>query len=589
MVAAADTAVSLQQETLRRRLPVVVAVLVIITLILIGRMVVFQTPQDPRVAAYVQAVREANYSATRRQTSDRGILYDRTGQRLAVNSVRYRVGISANLVSNPEKMIQDLSTILGLDPLRLNEIIRSRTPYALLATDVTPEVWSQLNALGSVAIVSEPIPRRYYPQGALAGQLLGFVAGAGDGFRGYNGVEGRYEPILAGRTQTQVTSTIPFDLPIELGELESGADLVLTLDRDIQHLVEEVLASAISETGAGGGTIIVMNPNNGDILAMASYPPLDPNNIPLNDAQALRNPAISDIYEPGSVMKVITMAAALERGVITPDWVYNDQGQYTVGGKVIMNWDRRPHGLVDATTVLVDSLNIGAAKIAVEHLGPQAFYTMMSAFGFGQRTRVDLDGEQSGILRIPGDALWSESDLGANSYGQGVSVTPLQMLNAFNVIANGGLLVQPRIVSQVIRGQEVTTLEPVVVRRVISEQTAAIVTQMLVQAVNVGLDDRARLPGYTVAGKTGTAEIPTIEGYLTNATNVTFIGYLPADAPTVSVLIKLDQPKSGTFASQTAAPVFRRLAERLVTYLEIPTDDIRAQLRQAGGAVGVRP
>ncbi len=160
------------------------------------------------------------------------------------------------------------------------------------------------------------------------------------------------------------------------------------------------------------------------------------------------------------------------------------------------------------------------------------------------------------------------------------------MLNAFNVIANGGLLVQPRVVSQVIRGQDVTTIEPVVVRRVISEQTAATVTQMMLSAVNIGLDEQARLTGYSVAGKTGTAEIPTIEGYLSNATNVTFIGYLPADAPTVSVLVKLDQPKTGTFASQTAAPVFRQLAERLVTFLEIPTDDIRAQLRDAGGAVG---
>lgn len=576
-----------QQDTIRSRLPIVVVVLLLTSITLVVRMVLFQAPPEPRVAAYVQAIRDANYSATRRETSSRGILYDRTGQRLAVNSVRYRVGISANLVSDPDQMVQDLSTILNLDPLRVNEIIRSRTSYALLATDVSPEVWSQLNALNSPAIVSEQIPRRYYPQGSLAGQLLGFVAGAGEEFIGYNGVEGRYEPYLAGRTTTQVTSTIPFELPVEIGNLESGADLVLTLDRDVQYLVEEVLAQAVADTGANGGTIIVMNPNTGDILAMASYPPLDPNNIPLDDAQALRNPAISDIYEPGSVMKVITVAAALERGAITPDWVYNDQGSYNVGNRVIMNWDRQPYGLVDVTSILVNSLNIGAAKIAVEQLGLDGFYAMMSAFGFGQLTRVDLDGEQPGILRTPGDSLWSESDLGANSYGQGVSVTPLQMLNSFNVIANGGLLIQPRIVSQVIRGQEVTTIEPVVLRRVISEETARTVTQMMVAAVEVGLDESAQLPGYTVAGKTGTAEIPSIEGYLNNATNVTFIGFMPADAPTVSVLIKLDQPSSGTFASQTAAPVFRRLAERLVTYLEIPTDDIRAQLREAGGAVSV--
>jgi cell division protein FtsI/penicillin-binding protein 2 len=292
------------------------------------------------------------------------------------------------------------------------------------------------------------------------------------------------------------------------------------------------------------------------------------------------------MYEPGSVMKVVTMASALQEGVITPDWVYNDTGEIIVGGLPIHNWDNNAHGVVDAETVLVESLNIGAATLAVDYLGRNAFYNMLGAFGFGSRTRVDLEGEQSGRVRVPGDEEWSESDLGANSYGQGISATPLQMLNAVNVIANGGLLMQPRVVSQIIRGGEVTTIEPVVMRRVLSEEVAAQVTQMMVAAVDRGLDDLARVEGYAVAGKTGTAEIPSVVGYLTGQTIVTFIGYLPADAPQVSILVKLDRPQTNTFASQTAAPVFKALAEKLVTYLEIPTDADRALLEAQGGRVG---
>ena len=587
MATHSDNFPSMQQEMMRRRLPIVVAALVVMSIGLITRMVLFQAPNDPRVAAYVEYVRAANYSSMQRQTSARGIIYDRTGQRLAVNSLRYRVGLSADIVSDPDEMVQQLSTILNLDPLRVNEIVRSRAKYALLATNVDAATYQELVALDSPAIVFDQIPRRYYPQG-IAAPLIGFVAGLGDGFVGYNGIEGYYEEELAGRTRQADISNIPFDVPAVGDAPEKGADLVLTIDRDIQYLVEEALAAAIAETGAESGDIIVMDPNTGDILAMASYPTFDGNELP-DDAELLRNPAVSDVYEPGSVMKVITMAAALQEGVITPDWVYNDEGSYPVGGLTIQNWDKKAHGIVDAETVLVESLNIGAAKLAVEELGRNSFYNMLGAFGFGSRTRVDLQGEASGVVRIPGDEEWSESDLGANAYGQGISVTSLQMLNAVNVIANGGLLIQPRVVKQVIHGTEVTDVQPIILRRVLSEEVARQVTQMMVAAVERGLDDLGRVEGYSVAGKTGTAEISSPVGYVLNRTNVSFVGFLPADAPQVSIIVKLGEPTSDTYASQTAAPVFRRLAEKLVTYLEIPTDADRAMLVQQGGRVGARP
>lgn len=584
----ASAATSLQQEMLRRRLPVVVVILLAASVVMIIRMITFQLPQDPRVANAVEAYRRANYGGTEILTSDRGLIYDRNGARMAVNTLRYRIGISANLVANPEATIQQLSSILRRDPLELAEIVASRAPYRLLATNVEPDVWRRIDALNLISIRSEPIPRRYYPQGTLASQVIGFVAGAGDAFRGYIGVEGYYQDQLAGRVRSREVRNIPTEFqPIDDLVLERGVDLVLTIDRDVQFLAETTLLQALQSTGAESGTIIVMNPKNGDILAMTSLPTYDPNNLPLDNQRLLRNPAIQDVYEPGSVFKVLTVAAALEAGAITPNWTYNDQGQYQVGSKTIYNWDRRAHGQVDVRTLLVDSLNIGAATLSVEMLGREAFYRGIRRFGIGERTRVDMEGEERGILRQPGiNADWSESDLGTNSYGQGLSVTPLQMLTSINAIANRGVVMRPRVVKQIIQGTDVIDLDPVPLEKAVSENTARIVTEMMVSVVRDGLDSRASLPGYTIAGKTGTAEIALVTGgYSPNQFIMTFVGFLPADDPQVSILVKLDKPTSGSFASQTAAPVFRQLAERLVIMLEIPNDTIRRQLAEQGGNI----
>jgi cell division protein FtsI/penicillin-binding protein 2 len=380
---------------------------------------------------------------------------------------------------------------------------------------------------------------------------------------------------------------IPTEFQPDNSILERGSDLVLTIDRDVQFLAETTLRQAVESTGATGGTIIIMNPRNGDILAMTSLPTFDPNNLPLDNPNILQNPAIQAIYEPGSVFKVLTVAAGLEAGVITPNWTYNDQASFNVGSRQVWNWDRQAHGETSLQTMLVDSLNVGAATIAVNELGKDEFYRGIIRFGIGARTRVDLEGEEQGILKVPDISPdWSESDLGTNSFGQGVSVTPLQMLTAVNAIANKGVMMRPRVVQQIVNGVEVTNLEPVPLQKAISEQTAKIVTDMMVAVVRDGVDGNAAMPGYSIAGKTGTAEIPLVTGgYSSTQFIMTFVGFLPADDPQVSVLIKLDKPTSGNFASQTAAPVFRQLVERLVIMLEIPTDEIRRQLASQGGNV----
>lgn len=574
----------LQEEMLKRRLPIVIVGLLVVSILLLGRVISFQFQYQwaPEVINYLEGLRNSSYSRTLRLAAARGIIYDRGMQALAVNTLEYRVGVSPNLVSNPRQLATQLAALLNLDELDTFEKLSTNRPYVLLAARVNAEIGHQVAELRKQipAINIEPIARRSYPQGTLAAQVVGFVGGD---LKGYYGVEGFYQEQLAGRERDERVSNIPFDLPRDREE-DHGGNIVLTIDRDVQFLAESELQKAIAESGSRSGTIIIMNPRNGDILAMASYPSFDPNTyFAVDDASLLINPAISQQYEPGSVMKVLTIAAALEKGTITPQDTYVDQGSIEIGGRRIENWDRQAHGVVSMTQVLVQSLNVGAATVSLK-MGPSDFYSMFRAFGIGRPTGIDLQGEASGTLHIPGDEDWSESNLGTNSFGQGVAVTPLQMLTAISAIANDGLMMQPHVVRQIIDGNTVQTSQPSALGRPISAETARIVTNMMVAVVRDGLDGNASVPGYTIAGKTGTAEIPSPVGYEPGVSIVSFVGFLPADDPQISVLIKLDRP-SGYWGSQVAAPVFRRLAERLVILLKIPPDDVRAALAAQGGAV----
>lgn len=565
-----------QMEYFNQRLPVVIIGMIIFSGVLLLQLISFQ-----QLAPEVAAELRPNYDRTISLASARGTIYDHSGQRLAVNTLEYRIGISPNLVSNRARVATQLAAILNLDELTVYEAVNSKRSWVLLAPRVSAEVGQQVEQLGLSAVTIDKIPRRSYPQGTLAAQILGFVSGD---LQGYYGVEGKFQDQLAGRPRREVISNIPFDLPPQQ-EADRGSDIYLTLDRDIQYLIESQLALSVAETNAVGGTIIVMNPRTGDILGMTSWPSFDPNAyLDVRNASEWSNPAISAQFEPGSIMKVITVAAALDAGIISREWTYTDQGRIEIGGRVIENWDRLAHGVVDTTGVLVNSYNVGAATISLS-MGPNTFYTYLSKFGFGRLTGVNLQGEAFGTLYIPGDANWSESNLGTNSFGQGMAVTPLQLITAVSAIANDGLMMQPNIVSQIVTGGQVVPSKPIALGRPISQETAHLVRDMMVAVVRDGLDEDAALPGYTVAGKTGTAEIPTPVGYRSDAWIMTFIGFLPADDPQVIVLIKLDEPKTGRWASQVVAPIFRRLAERLVVLMEIPRDEVRLALEAQGGAV----
>jgi cell division protein FtsI/penicillin-binding protein 2 len=285
------------------------------------------------------------------------------------------------------------------------------------------------------------------------------------------------------------------------------------------------------------------------------------------------------MWEPGSIFKIVTWAAGLDSGTISPNTTFYDEGALEVGGRVIRNWDRKGHGLVTMTDGLVQSLNTVASFVSTS-MGKDRFYTYLRRFGFGTLTEVDLASEGPGMLKLPGDSHWFPSELGTNSFGQGIAVTPMQMIVAVAAVANRGTMVKPHVVHQFQvpdpeTGElETVLVEPMVVRRAISQETADTLTNMLVQVVEQGAT-RAQVPGYRIAGKTGTAQIPTPYGYHPNDTIASFVGFAPADDPQFIVLVKLDKPTASPWGSQTAAPTFKAIAERLFAYMQIPPDEIR--------------
>lgn len=567
-------------DMLQQRLPFVVAGLLFASLLLLVRLVSFQYQMDPSVTGYLESVRNSGYQRTLRMAAARGNIYDRDLQALAVNSLEYRIGISPNLVSQPREAAIRLAGIMGLDELDTYNRITSQVPWVLLSAGVDAETGQQVNELDMLGITIEPRARRYYPQETMAAQVVGFVGGD---MQGYYGVEGFYEAQLAGREQERTMSNIPFDVPQDRRE-DRGSDIVLTLDREIQYLAESELQRAVSLTDAARGNILVMDPRNGEILAMASLPSFDPNRwYEVRDDTLLQNPALNGLYEPGSLMQVLTLAIALERGVYQAGDTYFDRGYIEAGGVRVENWDRKAHGVVDLTSILVNSLNVGAATVSLE-TGPVAFYSSLRDFGISKPTGIDLQGELPGLMYTPGDEDYSDGLLLTNSFGQGIAVSPLQMLTAFSAIANEGLMMQPHVFHRMIDGSEVQDSAPSTLGRPISKVTAEQITEMMVAAVRNGMAGRATLPGYSIAGMAGTAQVPTTLGYETGTSVVSFVGFLPADDPQVSLLIRLDHP-SEYWGVAVAAPVFQRMVERLVILMNIPPDELRHELIAAGGAV----
>lgn len=555
-----------------RRMWVIALIMSVAGLVVVGRLFAFQITQGEEF----KKVLVPDLPVI--DQPERGVIYDRNGAILAVDRWDYRVAVSPSILSDPEDLADSLAPILQIRRSELLYDMESPYMYVVLAPRVSSEVADAIRELEYAdEIQLDPLPRRYYPQDRLMCHVLGFVNFDNVGSAG---VEGEYQKDLAGE---MASARVPISPLREQASViaREGSDIVLTIDRSVQYVVEKHLKAALAEHGAESGSIIVMDPRTGALLAMAAEPCYSPNEFyDLGEGEDF-NPLVSAVYEPGSVMKLITMAAALDSGAVTPTTTYNDTGAIEVGGHVSYNWDRGAHGVVDMTTLLARSLNVGAATIAT-WMGPTTFYDYFQRFGFGHPTNIDIANEAEGLMPLPGDELWQESFIATNAYGQALAVTSVQMISAVSALANHGKLMQPYIVSEVHDEFGVRRHEPTPVGQIISETTAAQMTAMATVAVQQEVQE-ALVQGYTVAGKTGTAQIAEAFGYHPTDVIGSFVGWLPADDPEIIIYVKLDRPQSAPWGSMTAAPVFSKLAEELVVLLDIPPDAVRLQASNLSG------
>lgn len=551
---------------IRPRLTFLVLLLVPLALLLLWRLldvqVVHGTPYRQR------AVQERIRNLALPEPP-RGSISDANGFPLAISEPHYTIRASPAYITNVGAVAEILSPVLRVPAETLSATMAYTSQGVILAPYVSWEQGEDVKKLNLSGVWASLRWLRWYPHGPLAAPLLGFTAHGGEGFYG---VEGYYNRALRPRTVEMVTEADPSGmqpLPHEEGRVPTprrGNHLVLTLDLAIQMAVEEELARGLKEFGAERGLVIVMDPRTGAILALAVQPSFDPNDYQryLNEdrEEVFLNPAVNTQYEPGSTFKIITLAGALDSGAVSPQFTYIDTGRIEVGGQVITNWDGKAYGAQDLVGLMGHSLNVGAATLAVQ-MGPGAFYRYIRAFGFGQPTGVDLQGEVAGMVHMVGDMDWYDSYLGTNAYGQAIAVTPMQMAAAVAAVANGGRLVRPYVVARQIRPDgSVQESRPVVRGQPISPETARTVTEILAQATERSTP-QATVPGYRIAGKTGTAQIPVPGGYDPSGTIASFVGYGPVEDPHLLILVRLDRPRSSPWASQTAALVFQRLATRL--------------------------
>ncbi|MDP2934523.1 MAG: penicillin-binding protein 2 [bacterium] len=495
---------------------------------------------------------------------------------VAINKDFWKISIVPREIQKKEETVKLLSPLLETREETLRERINKKDdPYEPLKSKVEQGLVEKIKALNLEGILFDKENWRYYPNNDLVCHLIGFLGMDGDTKVGRYGVEGYYEKELMGKVGLVEAKKDSSGEIISVGgsvinEPEDGADLILTIDPNVSFFIEGKLAAIIKKLDAVKGTIIVMEVKTGAIRAMSTWPGFDPNKY--NEVENNRlfvNSAISEIFEPGSIFKPITMAAALDAEVITPNTTYEDKGYTEVGGIIIKNALDKAEGVQTMTQVIEKSLNSGAIFVQ-QKLGKDGFRKYVEKFGFGEKTGIDLGGEEKG--NISNLKKKNDVDYATMSFGQGIAVTPIQLVAAIGAIANDGILLRPYILERIKykNGEEKIT-QPKEVRRVISSDAASRMTAMMVSAVKNGYSKKAGVEGYLIAGKTGTAQIPDpVKGNYSEETIHTFIEFFPAFNPRFVILIKVDKPKGINFSSDSITPLAKELTEYLLNYYEIP-------------------
>ncbi len=469
----------------------------------------------------------------------------------------YAVPVEIQLSGNSALVYAEkLSSITGVSVEELNgKFSKANDKYELIIEKASSQQTTEIKNLNLKGIYVSSRLLRFYPFGDLAAHILGFLDYSSGLAEGKYGAELYFNDLLSGKNGgVENKKLIP---------AESGKDLILTIDPTIQTEAEEIVKNLVKQYEAEAGSAIVQDPKTGKILAMAAFPNFNPNNYSKSEISTFLNPTVQSLYEPGSVFKLITMSAGIDSGKITPDTTYTDIGSFTANGKTIKNWDLKANGLQTMANVIEKSINTGAV-FAQRKTGQDIFYNYLVKFGFGEKTQISLPGEIKGNLNNLKSPNGKDIDFATASYGQGVAITPIELIGAVSAIANGGVLMKPIILADE---------QPKIVRKVISPDTARKVVEMMVSAVKI--NRIANIPDYSVAGKTGTAFVPDFggKGYTDKVIN-TYAGFAPAYDPKFVIIVRLDKPSGSPLAGQTVVPAFRELAQFMLNYYNVAPDEI---------------
>ncbi|MBI3030687.1 MAG: PASTA domain-containing protein [Candidatus Rokubacteria bacterium] len=540
-------------------------------LALIGRLAYVQVVQHEELSRLAERQR----SKTITLRPERGPILDRHGEPLAVSSHAESVFALPGRIGSPEKLSRGLAPLLSERREDILKRLQADRGFVWVKRKLPPSVAQAVKTLGEPGLGFVQESLRLYPNRELAAHVLGFDGLDG---RGLEGMERAWDGHLAGEpglalVERDALGRDVTGLPAVLKPSTPGRGVVLTLDATIQYLAEKEVETAWRRTRSKSAMAIVLDPRTGELLALAVRPTFNPNNFATATSNEWRNRAVTDPFEPGSTFKAILAAAALEERVVRPgDSFYGEQGTITVASTVIHDWKR--YGWLTFSEVLQNSSNVGAVKVGLA-LGQKRYHRYIAGFGFGSLTGVGLPGESRGQVRPP--ERWSGLSLAALSIGQEVSVTALQLVAAFGALANGGRLMQPQVVRAVLdsSGREARGFEPRAVRQVISPETARTLTQILTRVVTDGTGRYAAIPGYDVAGKTGTAQKvdPATKRYSRAPGILSFVGFAPADDPRIVMLVLLDEPRNEKWGSEAAAPIFAALGREVLRYLSVPPRD----------------
>lgn len=557
-------------QAVKSRLALVSLILSAAGLVLVGRLVHLQIIQHDRLAAQS----DKQFLRTVEITSGRGNIYDRNRNQLATNIRVESVYADPKSVADKTATARILARVLELNPQAVLKKLKSNRHFVWIKRKSELNAVEKLKQLDLVGVGFIAETKRYYPKRKLAASILGFV---GLDNQGLAGIEHFHHAVLKGRVQRTVLEKDARGrflwTTANAQDLNPGKqDVVLALDEVIQFIAERELNRQVKEYRAKSGLAIVMDPFSGAVYAMASAPEFNPNNYAAYPPHIWRNDAVASAFEPGSIFKPIVAAASLEEGLAGPDDIFFcENGSYQIGKSRISEASNHQFGWLTLRSIIAKSSNIGAIKIA-QRLGNRRFYDYIRKFGFGRRLGVDLPGEASGTLRSI--RQWSGLSLASISFGHEISVTPIQMVSAIAAIANGGVLIRPRLTQAILKnGVLDRTFEPEALQTVLSEETSRQMINILKSVVKTGTGAKAAIPGFEVAGKTGTAQKidPKTQTYSKTKYLASFVGFVPADAPRLVILVMIDEPQKTYWGGEVAAPVFQRIARKTLRYLHIPS------------------